>query len=800
MTTNDSGAGKVRDWPSKRVTLFASATSTMPTLTTCDAILNGIRDGRWREAVESIRQTFRATRDHSDVETATRAIATLKRTLPAVIFAGEFSYRKAEALIRHSRVMVLDFDHLGSAVASTKALLAADAHVLAIFVSPSGDGLKILVPVEATDAAMHTACFRQAEQHFADEYGLNVDAAGKDVSRLCFVSYDPELIMRAEAEAFGPLTDDEPAAEPRQESPGDQQKCHDRPNPADVRAALDCIPPDSDYRTWLFVGMALHASGEPVETWDCWSARGQKYNADECSAKWRSFHEGAIGPGTLFFIAKKHGWRPTTGRQFYGTENDTPDSFINAEVEEQQGPPWFETMTEQGPKFGGINEAYWAGLHHASHTELFEPHERLFYRYDPATGLFATLTIDCIKGEIGEAILEAGRKRCPALIRARTDNRLTAIIGHLRGIAEERDAFAAERRRFIHLANGVLEIDASGNFALRPFSAKYRSRNQSPFAYNENATCPRFIGELIEPAVSREDALLIQKHAGLCLLGHNLIQRLLILDGEAGRGKTQLAVALQHLVGLANVTQLRTAHLAERFELFRFLRKTLLVGADVPANFLETAGASVLKSLVGGDILDAEQKGSNACFPFHGTFNVLITSNARLKVRLEGDVGAWRRRLLIVRYEAPPPKVKIPDFGKKLVEAEGSGILNWALQGLQALLRDVNETGDVRLTPRQSNMVDALLLESDSLRHFLNIAVRRKSGSDLTATEIVERYAEYCPTQGWVALPITVVQRQLESLMLELFATVKVNDISRGGKGQRGFRNVGWSDGSDGLS
>ena len=117
-----------------------------------------------------------------------------------------------------------------------------------------------------------------------------------------------------------------------------------------------------------------------------------------------------------------------------------------------------------------------------------------------------------------------------------------------------------------------------------------------------------------------------------------------------------------------------------------------------------------------------------------------------------------------------------------------------------ALMRDVNETGDVSLTPRQSNMVDALLSESDSLRHFLTVAVQRKPGSDLTATEIVERYAEYCPTQGWVALPITVVQRQLESLMLELFATVKVNDISRGGKGQRGFRNVGWPDASDGLS
>jgi len=56
-----------------------------------------------------------------------------------------------------------------------------------------------------------------------------------------------------------------------------------------------------------------------------------------------------------------------------------------------------------------------------------------------------------------------------------------------------------------------------------------------------------------------------------------------------------------------------------------------------------------------------------------GTFNVVITSNARLHVRLQGDVGAWRRRLNIVRYEAPPPAQKINDFGAFLLRSEGSG-------------------------------------------------------------------------------------------------------------------------------
>ena len=48
----------------------------------------------------------------------------------------------------------------------------------------------------------------------------------------------------------------------------------------------------------------------------------------------------------------------------------------------------------------------------------------------------------------------------------------------------------------------------------------------------------------------------------------------------------------------------------------------------------------------------------------------------------------------------------------------------------------------------------------------------------------------------WAPHPLTVVQRQFESLMLVLFGTVKVNSISRQDRNQKGFRSVGWK--SDG--
>src|SRR5205823_846958 len=145
---------------------------------------------------------------------------------------------------------------------------------------------------------------------------------------------------------------------------------------------------------------------------------------------------------------------------------------------------------------------------------------------------------------------------------------LNCIAAQLRGIVEWRGAFAQRQRR-IHLANGVFSFDNGGE--LLDFSPAFVSRNRSPTAFDESARCERFLNELLRPAVHAEDVVLIQKYGGLSLLGNNLIQRMLVLDGESARGKTQLANVIQAVIGRENVTQLRTKWLGERFETYRFL-------------------------------------------------------------------------------------------------------------------------------------------------------------------------------------------------------------------------------------
>jgi putative DNA primase/helicase len=453
------------------------------------------------------------------------------------------------------------------------------------------------------------------------------------------------------------------------------------------------------------------------------------------------------------------------------------------------GPPHYTKTVGQYEVIEDINESYWAGLYSRENIILHEPDERTFYKYTEENGLFGTETPDRIKHDISAKLFKRSQEPgMDDLMKFRKDSKLNSVVAALRGITEERGAFD-NRPQTVHLANCVLCLNPQG-FESLPFSPQFKSRNQSPILYDPAAMCPRFLNELILPAVHPEDVTLLQKMIGQALLGRNLVQRFVILDGLGGRGKTQLVNIIQLIVGRMNSTQLRTHLLNERFEIFRFLKRTLLTGIDVPPDFLSTKPAQVIKGLVGGDWFDAEQKGGTGSFQIKGNFNIFITSNARLKIKLEGDVSAWRRRLLIVRYEAPPPKKKIPDFAELLVDQEGSGILNWALQGIRMLMDDIDSHGDITLTDRQKGVVESLLAESESLRHFLEARVENVPCRNLTVDEIIEAYADFCPEMGWNALPITEIQRQLPSLMLEKFRTVRAQDIQRDEKAQRGFRNV----------
>jgi len=162
-----------------QVTIFQSIKDTStPFYRNVGVILGRIKSGASKELVKKIRAEKRKPERNE-----------LKKKLPAVCFSGKFTKRADSYLVEHSGLICLDFDGYTKTkdMLEDKEMLCKNKYVYSVFVSPSGNGLKVLVKIPA-DAENHINYFNSLEKYFNSQY---FDKTSKNVSRVCYESYDP---------------------------------------------------------------------------------------------------------------------------------------------------------------------------------------------------------------------------------------------------------------------------------------------------------------------------------------------------------------------------------------------------------------------------------------------------------------------------------------------------------------------------------------------------------------------------------------------------------------------------------
>jgi hypothetical protein len=154
-----------------------------------------IQEGKYKDQVEKV--TELATQGNK--EEADK----LKKMLPAFTPSGTFQGgRKLEYLDQYSQFIILDLDKLSHdnlQPAFQKA--AAIPFTFCCFRSPSGNGFKILAEVTSTQE-YHLQAYNQVADYYEQQLGLPIDRSGKDITRLCFVSYDPDTYRNISNEKF----------------------------------------------------------------------------------------------------------------------------------------------------------------------------------------------------------------------------------------------------------------------------------------------------------------------------------------------------------------------------------------------------------------------------------------------------------------------------------------------------------------------------------------------------------------------------------------------------------------------
>ena len=166
------------------LTIFKSVKDiSTPFFVTPDYVFNKIRAGSVKDLVKKIRKE----QNKSDRNQ-------LKLQLPAICFSGEFKTRNKNGLIKHSGLICLDFDSFASMdeLNAYKEQVINNEYTYSCFISPSGNGLKVVVKIPPCTSDEH-------EQYFialCDAFNIpNLDTSTKDVSRVTYASYDPDIYI-----------------------------------------------------------------------------------------------------------------------------------------------------------------------------------------------------------------------------------------------------------------------------------------------------------------------------------------------------------------------------------------------------------------------------------------------------------------------------------------------------------------------------------------------------------------------------------------------------------------------------
>lgn len=151
-------------------------------------VMDGIKRGRWKGAIEKLRET----KDKS-----------IKTSLPYFTGSGTFSKRNDKGLKEHNDRIIIDIDNIDN-LEDIRGLLSLDTFTEYLFMSCSGKGLAVIVKIQGHK---HRESFVSLQQYYMETYGIEVDKACKDISRPRYISYDPHLFFNPTAEIYTDVTE-----------------------------------------------------------------------------------------------------------------------------------------------------------------------------------------------------------------------------------------------------------------------------------------------------------------------------------------------------------------------------------------------------------------------------------------------------------------------------------------------------------------------------------------------------------------------------------------------------------------
>ena len=283
--------------------------------------LQNVKNGLWKDQYDQLQklqqkhqELLLGIKDPNKLETQKtknqQAKQELKRQIcHAVTLSGLFKRHQASDLIAHSGYLAIDIDDVDISQYIEK--LKADPHCTGLFKSISGNGLCFVMPI---DPEKHLEAFLGAEKYFYENFGLAIDKSCKDVSRLRYVSYDPDCYINKTAAKFVRYLKKPTAAQnkPLANAPIHITSAFDNAMNQIMQRGVDII--NDDYERWLSVGFAFADEfGERGRDYFHTVSRfGSKYDSTAADKQYshclaHRSSGGKTSMGTFYYYCQEHG-------------------------------------------------------------------------------------------------------------------------------------------------------------------------------------------------------------------------------------------------------------------------------------------------------------------------------------------------------------------------------------------------------------------------------------------------------------------------------------------------------------
>lgn len=295
----------------------------------------------------------------------------------------------------------------------------------------------------------------------------------------------------------------------------------------------------------------------------------------------------------------------------------------------------------------------------------------------------------------------------------------------------------------LHAANGTYRLD-TGTFS----PVKHLTRFRLAVDYNPAAPEPERWLAFVKELLHEEDIPTLQEYLGYCLIPCTLGQKMLIITGKGGEGKSRIGVVLKALLGcnmhLNSIAKIEKSPFA-RADLEHLL---LMVDDDLKMEALDQT--NYIKSIITAELpMDLEKKGIQS---YQGQLQCrfLAFGNGNLRALHDRSYGFFRRQVILEAREKDPKRKDDPYLGFALTR-EAEGILLWCIQGLERLI--LNDFKFTMSRRARENLLRSMS-SSNNIPEFLTSSgyIRFDPSARTTSRALYETYKDWCSDNAYNAL------------------------------------------------